>query len=306
MNCRQSQFEGVGAWSRRRADRRSSKEPHSVANKSCPTPESSSRLTSSTPTSSRKRSAPSSQNTGESKRTKRTSVIISSSSYNANTTTNSNTSIQDCVAHRTRSKSLNNTVDNPTSTPVLPYSLSKFRRLIVDAEPNTPQSSSFVQKATGHLEGSLFPLEDRDFNYSPFSASTATDIVDSDHSLYTPTRSKNKKRSRKSRSNVSVVNKKVRYNGLLQNRFAAASTTTGRLQAALQSEGSTSHLSNRGPVTRPSLIPRRVPSTVQNRTYPLRNRSANLLNSSEANLRDSSGEFFRIMCLNVYFFFFIS
>lgn len=275
-NFRQSQCEGVGAWSRRRADRRSSKEPNHVssATKLCSTPEP--RLIPSTPVGSRKRSAPSSQSTGESKRTKRTSI---------------NLSVQDCVAHRTRSRKSNSDtslVDTPIST--LFSRLSKS----VDIEPAAPQSSSSIYKAGCHLEGSLFPLEDRDFDYSPFSASTATDIVDSDHSLYTPTHSKSKKRGRKARSStLHSVNKKVRYNGSLTDKFAVTSTPTAtKLHLSLPSVSSTNPSGHRGPVARPSLIPRRVPSSVQNRTYPLRSRGANLLSNSVANQRDSSGNYF--------------
>lgn len=256
--------EGAGEWSRRRADRRSRRESRRVASGSLPcAPTVSAELDVSLPTTGRKRSARNGRSLGPAKKARRSSI---------------KPPIEDCVAHRTRSKSLNG---SELLKPSVSEDKPKSTELNTPALLARPSSSK-----SGHgFEGLLFPFDDRDFDYSPFSNSTATELVDSDHSLYSPNKSKTRNRRRKTKGgNSNAGSKRQRY------ELSSPTASISSLQAIKEAVAARSAPSTRRPVARPTLVFKSSPGSKLNKTYPLRNRNKNASSTSEERFRDSSGK----------------
>lgn len=115
--------------------------------------------------------------------------------------TNSNTASEECVAYCTRSRT------------ALKSSESACEQTLVGLKPQSSQlplslNCTATSTSVNQSEGGLLPLDDRDFVYSPFSSSTVTELLDSDHSVYSPTatRRKGKKRKRSSHRSLSRKN----------------------------------------------------------------------------------------------------
>lgn len=108
---------------------------------------------------------------------------------------------KECVANCTRSRSALKPTESASEEDPTPKN-----QTAIESVNQTAVTATSTQQ--NQPEGGLLPLDERDYAYSPYSSSTVTELLDSDHSVYSPTASRRKGKKRKRSGHRSLSNRK--------------------------------------------------------------------------------------------------